>query len=243
MSRRSRVRHVSNLGRQRQTRRPRQCILIVCEGVETEPNYLKSLRYKIGLTTVDVEIVGEGAEIIGVLNAAERLRKERAAEAEVSSRRAPFDEVWCVVDTERRNDNHSWARGVEFARVHDLKLAWSNPCFEYWLLLHFERIGRSFDGYSAIKPRLKKHITHYEKSADCFEVLAPRIPTAIRHSKQIHAAQWRDSANAMDCNPATTVHELVEDLISVAEMTVEQYENQNPVPGSIRAKGKRGPRL
>lgn len=155
MSLRRRVSDESALGRQRPTRRPRESILIVCEGTKTEPNYLESLCRKIGLGTVDVEIVGEGAEIIGVVDATIRRMKERAAEAEDSNQRAPFDEAWCVVDTERRNDNPSWERGVHRANAKGFNLAWSNPCFEYWLLLHFELIGRSFDGYAAIRPSVK----------------------------------------------------------------------------------------
>ena len=63
---------------------------------------------------------------------------------------------------------------------------------------------------------MSKHIRHYEKSADCFEQLAPRIPTAIEHSKRIHRTQWQDTPKSIDCNPATTVHELVERLFEVA---------------------------
>src|SRR4051794_16354484 len=208
MAGRSRVRLETELGRRRPTRRPRECILVVCEGEETEPNYLEGLRKSISLSTLDVQIVGEGAEIVGVVAEAVRLKEEREAEAKESLRLAPFDEVWCVVDTERRNDNPSWERGVDRAAALGLHLAWSNPCFEFWLLLHFERIGRSFDGFAVLRPFLSKHIPHYAKSMDCFEKLAPRAPTAIDNSKQIHRAQGQDTQRAIECTPATTVHEL-----------------------------------
>jgi len=201
-----------------------------------------SLRRAIGLSTVEVEIVGEGAEIVGVVNEAIRRREERAAAAGDSNYLAPFDEVWCVADTERKHDNPSWERGVDRARATGLKLAWSNPCFEFWLVLHFVLIGRSFDGYAAIRPVLSKHIRDYEKSTDCFERLAPRIPTAIEHSKQIHRSQWQNTPRSIDCNPATTVHELVEKLMEVAEMTVEQYQARYPLPEEVRPKGKRAGR-
>jgi RloB-like protein len=200
MSRRNRRRRESALRRQRPTRRPRECILVVCEGTETEPNYLMSLRKKIGLSTVEVEIVGEGAEILRVVGAAIRLREERLAAAEESNRLAPFDEVWCVVDTERKRDNPSWERGVDRARANSLKVAWSNPCFDQ---------------------------------------LAPRIPKAIENSKQIHRSQWQDTPKFIDCNPATTVHELVEKLIQVAGMTIEQYQARYPLPDPAPPKGKR----
>jgi hypothetical protein len=239
MGSRHHVRPETALGRGRPTREPRECILVVCEGEETEPNYLKSLRRAISLSSLEVEIVGQGAEIVRVVDQAIRLRAERATESEESIRLAPFDEVWCVVDTECRSDNPSWKRGVDRSRASGLKLAWSNPCFEFWLLLHFERIGRSFDGYARVRPVLTRHIRHYEKSKDCFEQLAPRIPTAIEHSKQIHRSQWQDTPNAIDCNPGTTVHELVEKLIQLAGMTIEEYQASFPLPDPGPRRGKR----
>jgi hypothetical protein len=213
--------------------------LIVCEGEATEPYYFESLWHHIRLSTVDVKVVGQGAEIWGVIDAACRLRDDRKKEAADSVQIAAYDEVWCVVDTERRNDNPSWERGVNRANATGLRLAWSNPCFEYWLLLHFELTGRSFDGYTAIKPCVSRHIKHYEKGTKCFDLLAARIPTAIEHSKQIHRSQWQDTPRLIDRNPATTVHELVERLIKVAGMTVENYQERFPLPASASLTGKR----
>jgi len=123
MGRQSRTRPESALGRGRRTRPPRECILIVCEGEQTEPNYFNSLWRHIRLKTVDVKVVGQGAEILGVIDAAIQLRDERENEAKDSIQTAPFDEVWCVVDTECRNDNPSWERGVDKARSNRLRLA------------------------------------------------------------------------------------------------------------------------
>lgn len=240
MSRRNRVRPESALRRNRPARKPRESILIVCEGEATEPNYFESLWRHIRLATVHVKVVGQGAEIMKVIDAAIRLRADRAEEAQDSARVTAYDEAWCVVDTERRNDNPSWERGVDRARAKGLKLAWSNPCFEYWLLLHFEPIGTSFDGCTALGPHLRRHIPHYEKSADCFEQLAPRIPTAIDHSKRIHRSQWQNTPKFIDCNPATTVHELVEKLIDVAGMTIESYRERFPLAVPVPSKGKCG---
>jgi RloB-like protein len=207
MGRQSRRRPEKALGRGRPSRRPRDCILIVYEGTVTESSYFESPWRKIRLNTVEVEIAGECAEISRVVHAALRRKEERDDEARNSPRFAPFDEVWCVVDTERRNHNASWERGVNRATSTGLRLAWSNPCFEYWILLRFEKVGRSFDGYAAIRPCVRLHIKDYEKKLNCFEQLAPRIPTAIYHSKQIHRSQWQDTPKFIDCNPGTTVHD------------------------------------
>jgi hypothetical protein len=63
-----------------------------------------------------------------------------------------------------------------------------------------------------------------------FPILAPRIPQAIENSKQIHRSQWRETPRSIDCNPGTTVHELVERLMEVAGMTIEEYQARFPIP-------------
>jgi len=201
-----------------------------------------SLRGAIGLSTVEVEIVGEGAEIVGVVNEAIRRRgkERRRPETAITLRRSTRSGASLTRSVS--TTTLPGKRGVDRARTTGLKLAWSNPCFEFWLLLHFVLIGRSFDGYAAIRPALSKHIRNYEKSTNCFERLAPRIPTAIEHSKQIHRSQWQNTPRSIDCNPATTVHELVEKLMEVAEMTVEQYQEQYPLPEVVGPKGKRAGR-
>jgi RloB-like protein len=219
--------------------KPGHSILIVCEGARTEPLYFEGLWKAIRLASVEVRVVGQGAEIVGVVEEAIHRRVEREREAAESLTIVPFDEVWCVVDTECRNDNPSWERGVDRARANGLNLAWSNPCFEFWLLLHFELIGRSFAGYAAVRPFLARHIKHYKKNTDCFDQLAPRIPTAIDHSKRIHRSQWQDTPRSIDCNPATAVHELVERLLAVAGMTVDDYRQRFPLPDEDPPKGKR----
>ncbi len=242
MDRQSRKRTEAALARGKPSRRPRECILIICEGEETEPNYFNSLWRHIRLRTVEVKVVGQGAEILGVVAAALQLRDEREDDARESVQTAPFDEVWCVVDTESRNHNPSWERGVDKATSNGLRLAWSNPCFEYWILLHFDRVGRNFYGYEGIKPHLRRHIPTYEKASDYFEVLAPRIPRAIENSKGVHRAQWQDTPRAIDCNPATTAHELVERLIEVAGMTVDQYRSRYPLREQTKRKSIRARR-
>ncbi len=197
-----------------------------------EPNYLKASRKRINLSTLDAEIVGEAAEILGVVEGARRLKEEREAASSESVRLAPCDEIWRVVDTERRNDNPSRERGVDRASALGFRLAWSNPCFDYWLLLHFERIGRIFDGFAVLRPFLSKHIPRYEKSKDYSRQLAPRLPTAIENSRHIHRAQWQDTPRQIDCNPATTGRELVERLMDVAGITIAEYQARYPMPGT-----------
>ncbi len=239
MGGRSRLRNEAELGRGKATRSPRACILVVCEGRKTEPQYLKALCRSIRLHTVEVRIVGQGAEVLGVVDAAKTLKEEREEAAGPSVGLTPFDEVWCVVDTEGPGDRTSWEQGSSRATALGFRLAWSNPCFEYWLLLHFERIGRSFPGYAALRPFLTKYLPHYNKSEDCFEKLAPNVPIAIENAKHVQRSQWQDTPRPIDRNPGTTVHELVERLLEVAETTIAEYRKLCPTPKTGPRKARR----
>jgi len=44
-----------------------------------------------------------------------------------------FDEIWCVFD---RDDHEDIAGTLQMARDRGIQVAFSNPCFELWLVLH-----------------------------------------------------------------------------------------------------------
>lgn len=74
------------------------------------------------------------------------------------------DEAWLVVDRDQWPEPHirqlqDWTR--EDSARH---LAVSNPCFEYWLLLHFE--DYDVKDSRACKARLQRHIPNYDKHID-----------------------------------------------------------------------------
>jgi hypothetical protein len=107
---------------------------------------------------------------------------------------------------------------------------WSGPRLEGIRVISIRRETRDRRTRAVLRPFLSKHLRRYEKSMDCFEQLAPRVPTAIENSKQIHRAQWQATLKSIDCNPGTTVHELVERLMELAEMTIPQHQAQFPIP-------------
>ncbi|MCA1186917.1 MULTISPECIES: RloB family protein [unclassified Saccharopolyspora] len=50
-----------------------------------------------------------------------------------------------------------------------IRLAVSNPCIEYWLLLHFEEYDGALLDYAAAARRLKRHVCHYAKASIAFD--------------------------------------------------------------------------
>ncbi len=109
-------------GRRKDQRDPLPAILVVCEGKNSEPQYIDGFQRGRRLKNVRVEFGKRAGE------------PSRLVEYAVKKLRDGFDEVWCVFDV----DEHQQARtAAELARKKGIRIAISNPCFELWLLLHF----------------------------------------------------------------------------------------------------------
>lgn len=229
--------------RPRRRREIRKTILLVCEGSKTEPNYFDWLQDKLRLKSVTLEIVrGEGGGIKSVVDAAVRLRKLRADQVRLSPGTIDYEEVWCVVDTEVPHDEHIWESHAATARDEGLRLAWSNPCFEYWLLLHFEKTGSRFNACKAVVEKLVGHRSNYRKNSAILDLSLNHVSLAIKHAISIHGTQWRDVPEVTRRNPGTSVHELMEVLIQVSGMTLADFQAKFPAPDQKPPKPRRGHR-
>lgn len=49
-----------------------------------------------------------------------------------------IDEIWCVFDVESPKSHPNLLNAIALAKKNGINLAISNPCFELWLILHFE---------------------------------------------------------------------------------------------------------
>lgn len=121
----------------------------------------------------------------------------------------PSDEAWLVVDRDhwpvRQLDKlNRWAK-----EKSNYGLAVSNPSFEYWLLLHFEK----GDGITSLKKcldRLQKYLSDYDKGIDQNKFTEKNIVAAIRRAK------LRDSPSCRGWprdSGITTIYKLVESIM------------------------------
>jgi hypothetical protein len=204
-------------------RPPRECVLVVCEGSKTEPNYFKSLRKNLKLTSVQVEIEGEGAAPITVVDRALEMREVRRKEVKKAkkqgdwSSKLQYDSVWCVFDVEKVADNTSFYRAVDKALANKLQLGISNPAFEYWYLLHFRYTTRQFSDAEEIIGELKKYIPCYTKTKDVLRDLLEHTEKAITHAQRI-LAENPDQENPYP-NPSTTICKLVKKMIDMSNIS------------------------
>ncbi|HUT01800.1 MAG TPA: RloB family protein [Phycisphaerae bacterium] len=200
--------------RSRPTRRrpriqPREVVLIVCEGEKTEPNYFRRLRQVLRLTSADVVVIPEGAAPITVVEKSLDLQAERQRDVRNGLEPCDYDQIWCVFDVEQPGQNPSLAPALAKARANKVNVALSNPCFEYWLLLHFERVGRAFTSCRVAIRALRRHVPRYQKGDEVSEELLEQRSAAAENAAHIDRTQWWSETDRVVCNPSTEVYKLV----------------------------------
>jgi len=185
-------------------------ILIVTEGAKTEPQYLQCLREKLKLMAADIRITkADGTDPVSVVNDAIRLRNERKREAR-RSYLVEYDSVWAVFDTERIDTNELLNDACQRAKANKINIALSNPCFEYWLLLHYEYTTKQFIKCANVIRHLKdEHLSNYDKGNYPVEQFISRISTAVKYSEQ---CRRHHASVGGDRNPSTDVDLLVREM-------------------------------
>lgn len=185
---------------------PKKTILIVCEGKQTEPNYFNALRSALRRKNIRVLIIPGGENLVTPIYLVQNLDTER----QKLDWDPTNDEAWCVFDIEQVGTHQSLEQALAYARKRNFQLALSNPAFEYWLLLHFERTGRAFTDATEVIHSLAHHIPNYSKSMAVYRLVQEQTEQAIYNAeslRSLHEGNWEDFPN-----PSTGVDLLVKKL-------------------------------
>jgi hypothetical protein len=120
-----------------------------------------------------------------------------------------YSDVWCVFDDDGRPDIEE---ALNVARNQELEVAFSNPCFELWYLLHYEYSTQPCN-QSTMLGRLKKHVPDYTKARDMFALLPDQTSAdaGARKLRIHHITCGNDETG----NPSTSVDKLVRLLYSI----------------------------
>jgi hypothetical protein len=161
-------------------RRYRKLFVVSPEGTKTEPQYFELLNSQFAV--VRILCIGHrgGRSPDKVLKAMDNYLRG------IGLRKS--DEAWLVIDRDRwRSDAidrlQSWA--CSHRNTH---LAVSNPCFEYWLLLHFDD-GDRIAGRRGCINRLKRYLPAYDKSVRSCDISLDTIKAAVERAKKRHLSQ------------------------------------------------------
>jgi hypothetical protein len=191
--------------------------LLVTEGTVTEPTYFKALRAALRLRAIKVVVAeGDTSAPRSVVETAARLAKEQKRKkkrgTQGMSEPDGFDQVWAVIDTDAAVRDGVWHEVEVIARKHHVKLAYSTPCFEFWLLLHLCYCTPSLGSSTSAEGRLQEELGYpYEKNSDAAqkvtEQLLPKWPDAVKHAQMVRK-HHEQIGNALPANPSTDVDRL-----------------------------------
>jgi len=180
-------------------REERQRFLIVCEGEKTEPNYFESFKQDLPRHVVQLDIYGEGANTLSLIERAQCIRDSRKFGD------YPFDQVWVVFDRDSF-DPADFDNAIHKAESDGMRCAWSNEAFELWYILHFEfrNTGMCRTEYQGKLGALLGD-TYRKNAPDMYQKLS-------RIGNQLHAVAWAKALHEESLATCTTVFLLVEQL-------------------------------
>lgn len=180
-----------SLKRRENIRKSRDVILIVCEGSKAE---IKSSPL--------------GNDPLNIVNFA--LQETNINE---------YDQVYCVFDKEEHTNYKNALHKINQSFINDIPIYAipSVPCFEYWLLLHFEETTKPYQktgkksASDCLISDLKKHIKYKKHDREIFKKTKTHLNEAILRAERISKSQ---KINRTD-NPSTMAHKLVKTMQSL----------------------------
>ena len=200
----------------------KKAFLIACEGICTEPNYIKNLVYEekqnkhIAEGTVVKITQHQHSDPYGVLS-----------DLLSTSNKDDFDECWIVIDRDEveykgkgfgGHSKENFNKAVTEALENNVKVAFSNPCFELWIVLHFEYRDtecfrddiqhKALEKVNSLLPQQKclKNVDELKNFEGLYTVLKDKTSVAIKFAEKLSANEAKYK------NPSTTVHSLVKTL-------------------------------
>jgi len=200
-------------------RQPRKRLLVLCEGKVTEPKYLNAFRHEHRSQLVEVEVMPECGDPKTLVEQAVERKKYAEREARrYSDPYRKYDEVWCVFDV----DEHlKLAEAKQQARDNGLNLAISSPCFELWILLHFQDQQAHIER-DVLRVEVRKHLPGYEKVVP-YDKVQPHYEEAVLRANALTKWQIEQGRPKEEENPSTGVHKLTK---RIAELGRDRFLNQ-----------------
>jgi hypothetical protein len=181
--------------------KPLQTVLIVCEDKKSSKTYLEDAARHF---RANVKVVHcDHTDPLGIVMHA-------------ISQKHQFDSVFCAIDRDR---HENFDNAEQAAKQHATKLTIiaSYPCYEFWLLLHFNETTKPYAPQGNRSPgdcvvhdlRAQPGMENYGKDMlNVFEQLRPQLTDARLRSKRVLEA----AKSVNELNPSTRLHELIDFL-------------------------------
>lgn len=177
-------------------------VLVVAEGYKTEPNYLDEFIKLDGLGRVEPFLTRDHktGPMILLAQAKRILSLDR-----------DYDFAYVVSDRDEFDDFEQAKNAAGQIRSKpEIKFIYSDPCVEFWFILHFELYDAPITRHQALQ-MIRNYIPNYEKgNRDIAKILYGQTDQAIERSIEILE---RCTATQTSC-PSTNFHELIIEIRS-----------------------------
>ncbi|APE36801.1 hypothetical protein BOX37_25930 [Nocardia mangyaensis] len=111
-----------------------------------------------------------------------------------------YDLVFAVTD----KDAFETDSALRKAARHQVRLIVSNPCFESWLVFHFENCRSFLSCADEAKRRLRRYVPEYDKTALRFTDFEAGVLEAVQRT--------RGHGGDLSVNPTSTMWQLIDEL-------------------------------
>ena len=167
------------LRRKPELRAPRRKFILLTEGKNTEPDYFRAIRSHFRGALIEIELVPAVGTPMTIANEAVQRKRDLRRGARGASWQLA-DEVWAVFD---RDEHPNVEAAINLCRGAGVSVAFSNPCFELWLILHHEAFGRLDDRHAVQK--------HFATLCESYDPGGTKRPDCAPLMAQIEAAEAR----------------------------------------------------
>lgn len=187
-------------------------LLVLTEGMKTEPDYLKQLLSMLKISPEQVVVkAGTSSDPKHLVEEAKALSYENARDFRKGID-ALFDEICVMIDSE--NDRPHLREAINQAEDNEFRVALSVPSIEYWFLLHYQLTTKLMNNADEVTRELRRYQPDYDKlfrvDPNDFEGL---VNNALKNAESIRKTQ--DSHPESIIYPSTTVDTLVRQIMGL----------------------------
>ncbi|WP_313055324.1 RloB family protein [Atlantibacter hermannii] len=204
----------------RQQKKIQNKMYIFCEGTKTEPQYLEAFiedRVKQKSKVIKIPPTKKNTPVQLVDEAIDKKKSKETIDGDV---------FWVVYDRESVSKYSKKLHCEAYAKAqkHGIRVALSNVCFEFWVLLHFEYTTSHYTCFDNLmaESNLKQYlkgvgIGKYEKGSDIlYFVVKDSINDAKGRAKRVNQFVIESSGNEKqqphECCPYTNIYELLDSI-------------------------------
>lgn len=199
--------------------------VIATEGKDTERIYFEALRNKIQMSQIKLEILSSENN-----ESAPNKVYDRLTDYQNKYDIEDDDQLWLVIDKDRWTDKMLSDIAQLCNEKKSFFMGLSNPCFELWLLLHYEDVSKyttlekekiktnkKIRGTTLLKRKVRSVLGSYSEASYDAKSLIANVNDAIERASLLDV----DEKQRWPQDVGTRVHKLVSNILE----EFQKYDN------------------